>query len=146
MNTDFGRMDGLVGRLPCPLPGRREGGRLAVAKYRVARQDQLAPGDLVRVEVDGHALCLARTDAGGFFAVDDTCTNEEESLSEGTVVGREVECPLHLARFDLSSGQPTALPATRCLRTYPVRLDGEYVVVELSRLEREEAKSTGAEN
>jgi nitrite reductase/ring-hydroxylating ferredoxin subunit len=39
---------------------------------------------------------------------------------EGEVEGFEVTCPLHLARFDIRTGRPLCLPATRALPTFPV--------------------------
>jgi 3-phenylpropionate/trans-cinnamate dioxygenase ferredoxin subunit len=62
---------------------------------------------------------------GEFHAVDDTCTHQDTSLSEGWLEGCEIECPLHTSRFDLRTGQPNSPPATRALRTHQVQvIDG----------------------
>jgi 3-phenylpropionate/trans-cinnamate dioxygenase ferredoxin subunit len=55
---------------------------------------------------------------GELFAVDDTCTHQDASLSEGWLEGCLVECPLHAACFDLRTGKPTGPPAKRPVRTY----------------------------
>lgn len=99
------------------------------AEVRVAGVDDLAPGDVRLVEVAGHRVCLARTDDGAFFAIDDTCSHEEESLSEGWLDGSCIECPAHNSIFDLKTGEPTTLPATEPVPTYPVRLDGDDVLL-----------------
>jgi len=99
------------------------------AEVRVAGVDDLAPGDVRLVEVAGHRVCLARTDDGAFFAIDDTCSHEEESLSEGWLDGSCIECPAHNSIFDLRTGEPTTLPATEPVPTYPVRLDGDDVLL-----------------
>ncbi len=65
----------------------------------------------------------------GFFAVDDTCTHQDASLSQGWLEGCTIECPLHASTFDLRTGAPTTPPAKRAVRTYPlVARDGELFV------------------
>lgn len=100
-------------------------------RVRVASTTELAPGDLRLVEVDGRALCLARTDDGDWFAVDDICSHEEESLSEGWLDGACVECPAHNSIFDLRTGEPKTLPATEPIATYAVTVVGDDVFVTL---------------
>lgn len=70
---------------------------------------------------------------GSFYAIDDTCTHETYSLAEGYIHGCQVECPLHLARFDLKTGEALCLPATAGVRTYPVKTQDDQVFVDLSR-------------
>ncbi len=64
-----------------------------------------------------------------FFAVQDKCTHNGESLSGGRVnyLG-EIICPWHGYRFDLLSGRPCDSSCSE-LRTYPVKADstGFYV-------------------
>ncbi len=85
----------------------------------------LGPGDARVVEVDV-PVAVFRSDDGDLYAVDDTCTHQQASLSEGFVEGDTVECPLHAACFDLRTGQPTCLPATMPVRTHGVRVvDGQ---------------------
>jgi len=66
-----------------------------------------------------------------FFATDDTCTHAKFSLSEGYVEGDEVVCALHEARFCLRTGRVLSPPATVPLRTYPVKIEGDDVMVEM---------------
>lgn len=69
-------------------------------------------------------VALFRNEAGEFFATDDSCTHEKWSLGEDSdLEGNEVTCPLHLARFDIRTGEPLCLPATLALRTYGVEVD-----------------------
>lgn len=102
-----------------------------MAKHVVATIDDLEPETAKKVIVDGEQLCLARGEDGRFYAVSDVCSHEDYSLSEGEVWGTEIECPQHGSRFDLATGVPHALPATTPVRTYPVELRGEEVLVEL---------------
>lgn len=95
---------------------------------RVARADEVEPGTMKRVTVDGHAILLVNV-GGEFFAIDDTCSHEEASLSKGTLSGEVVVCPKHGARFHVKSGRVLALPAVRSVAVYPVRVeDGDVLV------------------
>ena len=82
------------------------------------------------VEIDGQPVSVVRAD-GELYAIDDTCSHEEVSLSEGEVEDGEIECWLHGSRFDLGTGRPTSLPATRPIAVYPVKIDGDDVLVDI---------------
>ena len=92
--------------------------------------DQIQSGKPVRIEKDGKSICVARV-GDEVFAVSDTCTHAEASLADGDVTGFKIECWLHGAEFDLRTGQVLTLPATIALDTYPVRIDGNSVTVEI---------------
>lgn len=99
---------------------------------RVPGGAQLEAGDLRLVEASERRICLARTEDGELFAVDDTCTHEDESLSEGWVEGDCVECPAHNSIFDLRTGEAKTLPATEPVATYAVHTDGDDAVITLA--------------
>ena len=88
----------------------------------------LAEDSAMRVDIDGVAVCLARSD-GEVFAVADRCSHADVALSEGDVEAGTVECWLHGSRFDLRTGRPTGLPAVRPVPTYPTKIDGDDVLV-----------------
>jgi 3-phenylpropionate/trans-cinnamate dioxygenase ferredoxin subunit len=87
----------------------------------VARIEECPPGKMKRIELGGRRILLANV-AGEFFAVDDTCTHEDASLSTGCLHGGMVKCPLHGSRFSLKTGEPQEDPATEPLRTYPLKV------------------------
>lgn len=94
----------------------------------VAKAGFLEPGELMYVEVDDEPVCLINLN-GELFALNDTCTHEEASLSDGTIDGDEIECPLHGGAFDIRTGQPTAFPVAVATEKYAVRVvDGEVQV------------------
>ncbi|SFS31425.1 bifunctional 3-phenylpropionate/cinnamic acid dioxygenase ferredoxin subunit [Saccharopolyspora flava] len=98
--------------------------------FAVCRADELAPGESTRFVAD---VPIAVFNADGvFYAVDDTCTHQDASLSAGFVEGCFVECPLHAAFFDLRDGKPTCPPAKRALRTHQVLVEGGTVYVQLT--------------
>jgi 3-phenylpropionate/trans-cinnamate dioxygenase ferredoxin component len=87
-----------------------------------------------RVELDGVPICLVRSE-GEVHAVSDICSHADVSLAEGEVDGLTIECWLHGSRFDLVSGRPTGLPATRPVPVYPVKIEGDDIYVSLAPLE-----------
>lgn len=98
--------------------------------HDICRLDELPSGTALRVEVDGADVCLVHT-RGQVFAIDDTCSHAEVSLSEGDVDGCFIECWLHGSRFDLRNGEPTSPPATEPVTAYAARViavDGHAVV------------------
>jgi len=96
----------------------------------VASLDEIPEEGAIRVELDGKPLCIARS-MGEVFAVSDICSHADVSLSEGDVEDGTVECWLHGSRFDLRTGAPTGLPATKPVATYPVTVEGSDVFVKL---------------
>lgn len=92
--------------------------------------DQLVEGKPVLIEKDGKSICVARV-GSEIFAVADTCTHSEASLSEGDISGFKIECWLHGAEFDLRTGEALTLPANIPLETYAVKIDGNSVTVEI---------------
>ena len=91
---------------------------------------QLEQGMPVKVEKDGKTICVARV-GDEVFAIDDTCSHSDASLSEGDVTDFKIECWLHGAEFDLRTGEALTPPAVAPLHTYGVHVDGDSVTVEI---------------
>lgn len=107
-----------------------EAARTMERRY-ACRASDLEPGSSVTLAWEP-PVALYRTADGDFHATADTCTHEKWSLGEDSdLEGNEVTCPLHMARFDVRTGEALCFPATVALRTYPVEVDGDkvYVVV-----------------
>ena len=85
----------------------------------------------IGVEIDGNPVAVVKAD-GEVYAVRDVCTHEEVALSEGEVYDTTLECWLHGSCFDLRTGEATGPPATKPVATYPVKIDGEDVLVSLN--------------
>ncbi|MDS1268766.1 non-heme iron oxygenase ferredoxin subunit [Lipingzhangella sp. LS1_29] len=83
------------------------------------------------VEIGSTPIALARSD-GEVYAVRDVCSHAEVALSEGEVEDGTIECWLHGSCFDLSSGAAINPPATKPVPTYPVKIDGEDVLVSVA--------------
>jgi 3-phenylpropionate/trans-cinnamate dioxygenase ferredoxin subunit len=65
------------------------------------------------------------------FAIGDRCSHAEASLSEGEIYEHEVECPRHGSAFDIRTGDPLSLPATKSVPVYRASVDSGTVYVEL---------------
>ena len=93
-------------------------------------------GESYRWKVDP-PVTIFHTEDGQVFAIDDTCTHQDASLSDGWLEGCEIECPLHASRFDLRTVQVDAPPAKKPVRTHQVMISDETVHVALSDRERD---------
>ena len=92
----------------------------------------LSRGEALRVEAEP-PIAVFHTEEGEVFAIDDTCTHQDASLSEGWLEGCQVECPLHASKFDLRTGQVDALPAKKPVRTHAVVIEDDHIFVQLSQ-------------
>ena len=94
----------------------------------VGQADELAPGQMKRVEAGGKRLLLCNAD-GKLYVVDEMCSHEDYSLYLGCIQDGRIKCSLHGSYFDLETGQPTTEPADEPIRTYPVKtVDGKVLV------------------
>ena len=91
--------------------------------------DSLIEGKPVAIDHNGVTVCVARV-GDEVYAVEDTCTHSEASLSEGEISGTKIECWLHGAEFDLRTGEALTPPATVPLKTFSVKRNGNQVVID----------------
>jgi 3-phenylpropionate/trans-cinnamate dioxygenase ferredoxin subunit len=96
---------------------------------KLCRTDEIPLNEARRFELNGIPIAVFHLPAG-FFAIGDTCSHEEASLSEGFVEDDMVECPRHGAQFDIETGQNRSLPATKPVPAYRVVVEGDEVYVE----------------
>lgn len=100
-------------------------------KLEIGGIDTLPRDRGVRVTLGDERIAVFRI-GDEVFAVGDRCSHAEASLAEGEVFDHEVECPRHGSEFDLKSGEPLSLPATRPVPTYEIVVeDGTvYLILE----------------
>jgi len=92
------------------------------------RDGDLEPGQVRVVQAGRTRLALCNVE-GTFYCIDDVCTHDGGPLDQGELDGKEIECPRHGARFDVTSGRATCMPAVAPVKTHPVRVvDGEIQV------------------
>jgi 3-phenylpropionate/trans-cinnamate dioxygenase ferredoxin subunit len=100
---------------------------------RICSVSDIEPGAAAKFVVDGHAIAVVRIE-DDFYAIGDTCSHADVSLSEGEVDpgDRHIECWKHGSRFSLETGEPAVLPATQPVPVYSVTVDGDDVLLEVS--------------
>jgi 3-phenylpropionate/trans-cinnamate dioxygenase ferredoxin component len=99
--------------------------------FKAATTGEIPAGGVKCCELNGLRIAIFNLD-GRYFAISDTCSHEDASLSEGFVEGSEVECPLHGARFDIRTGRVLTPPAIEDVQSFEVRVLGEDVLVSVS--------------
>ncbi len=98
--------------------------------HKVIEVNELTPGSCKGVEVSGHQIALFNI-SGTFYAIGDACTHMGGNLSEGTLDGTTVTCPLHGAEFDVTTGNHLTPPAPGAVPSFKVRVEGNEVQVEI---------------
>ncbi len=112
------------------MPEAAAAGAGAPRSVRLCGRDDLSTGEARRFDVAGLRVALVRID-DDFYAVGDRCSHEDFSLADGEVLADEceIECAKHGSTFDLRTGRPCSLPATRPVPVYRVEIEGDDVSV-----------------
>jgi 3-phenylpropionate/trans-cinnamate dioxygenase ferredoxin subunit len=102
-----------------------------MSMIRLCALADLPDGMVMQVECDGTPVALARI-GDRVFAIGDTCSHAEVSLSEGEIDVEEcaLECWRHGSLFSLETGEALTMPAVRPVPVYSVRIDGADVVMD----------------
>ena len=97
----------------------------------VAKVGEIPPGGVKTLRITDREIAVFHL-AGGYHAMDDICTHDGGPLAEGLIEDHVIECPRHGARFDIRTGAVLGMPATQPVTTYPVRVSGDEIQVNLS--------------
>lgn len=96
--------------------------------HTAAALNEIRENEPLGVEIAGRHLALYRL-GDEFYATGNICTHAEALLSDGVLDGCEIECPLHMGRFDIRTGEALTSPVEIDIPTYPVRLAGDRLEV-----------------
>jgi naphthalene 1,2-dioxygenase system ferredoxin subunit len=96
-----------------------------------AEEASVPEDDVIGLQVDGRDIALYKVE-GSVFATDNICTHGRARLCDGFLDGHEIECPLHQGKFDVRDGRAICEPVTAGLRSYPVRIEGGRVFLQMS--------------
>jgi 3-phenylpropionate/trans-cinnamate dioxygenase ferredoxin component len=98
---------------------------------KACKTDQLKPGEAVRLNLEPPIAVYRLNDR--YYATEDNCSHAQASLAAGDIDLEEcsVECPYHGSLFDIRSGRVLSLPASRPIKTYPVKVVDDEVLVEV---------------
>jgi nitrite reductase/ring-hydroxylating ferredoxin subunit/uncharacterized membrane protein len=97
---------------------------------RVASADELKVNQLKLLHINGKRVVLGRTE-DGYVAFDDRCTHRGGSLAGGTMICSTVQCPWHGSQFDVRSGSVNIGPAKQHIKTYPVEIRGDAILLSI---------------
>jgi nitrite reductase (NADH) small subunit len=90
---------------------------------------QLPPGSVAEVQINGRRIAVCNA-AGTVYALDGTCPHAGGPLGEGALHDHMLVCPWHAWEYDCRTGENDYDPPVR-VETYPVRIDGNDILVEL---------------
>lgn len=98
---------------------------------KAATTSDIASGSMKTVVLGGKSIAIANVD-GEFFAIADTCSHEQCSLGgEGFLDANVVTCGCHGGQFDVTNGNVMALPASTNVQSYPVKVEGSDILVQV---------------
>lgn len=92
--------------------------------------DEIDDEDVKRFDHAGKTFAIYHVD-GKVYASDGLCTHEHVHLCDGLVMEHVIECPKHNGRFDIRDGRPLGAPVCVALKTYPAKIEGGRVLVQL---------------
>jgi nitrite reductase/ring-hydroxylating ferredoxin subunit len=97
----------------------------------LCRSSEVPPGAIVSIaRAAGEPVAVCNVD-GTFYALEDRCSHGSSALSEGRLIGCEIECELHKGRFDVTTGKATRRPAKKPVITYACTVrDGQVYLGE----------------
>ena len=103
---------------------------VSMGKILAGKTSEIPPGKMLKVSLNGKDILVANVD-GNFFAMDDTCTHQGASLSEGSLEGSTVTCPWHGSTWDCKSGKLIAFASKlNDLGSHKVTVESDSVYVE----------------
>jgi nitrite reductase/ring-hydroxylating ferredoxin subunit len=105
--------------------------------HKIAKTGDVAPGEVGVYELEGHRVALCNVD-GEFHAIEDVCTHDAGPLDQGELIGNQIKCPRHGAKFDVTTGKALTLPAIKPVPKHEVKVEGDDIYVALA-----EAQVTG---
>ena len=100
---------------------------------KVCAASDVPEGEARRFQVEGRIVAVANLGGQGFRAVNAICSHAHYFLDEGEVDvdDQTIECPKHGSTFDLNSGRPITLPATLPVAVFPVKTEGDDILIEV---------------
>jgi len=97
---------------------------------KAATRSELGDGKKLLVEVDEQLVILFQV-GDEYFCLDDVCTHDGGTLSDGEFDGYEIACPRHGAKFDVRCGKALCMPATQNTGSHEVKVEGDDILVRL---------------
>ena len=93
--------------------------------------DDIDREDLIRFDHAGATYAVYHGVDGRFYATSGLCSHEKVHLCDGLVMDHLIECPKHNGQFDYRTGEAVRAPACLNLRSFPVKVEGDRVLIEI---------------
>src|SRR5512138_653901 len=97
---------------------------------KAAQAGDIASGDRKIIQVEGAFIAIFNLD-GQYYAIEDVCSHDDGPVAEGDLEGYEIVCPRHGARFDIRDGRVLSFPAITPIRSFPVKIEGNDILIEM---------------
>jgi len=75
----------------------------------IAKVDEVPVGTMKHIELNGKEIMIVNLD-GKFYALSDRCSHTNAPLSMGHIQGTIITCPMHGARFEITTGKKVSDP------------------------------------
>ncbi len=98
---------------------------------RACAADEIEAEDLIRFDLGERTFAVYRSPDDEYFCTDGLCTHEQVHLADGLVMDYIIECPMHNGQFDYRTGAAKRSPACEALKTYPVKIEGGDVFIDI---------------
>jgi 3-phenylpropionate/trans-cinnamate dioxygenase ferredoxin component len=99
---------------------------------KVCKTDDIESEDVLRFDHGDRTFAVYRANDDKFYATDGLCTHQKVHLAGGFVMDNLIECPKHNGRFDFTTGKAKGAPVCVDLKTYPIRIEGGEVFIQLA--------------
>jgi len=87
--------------------------------------------ETMRFDHKGRTFCVFRSPDDEYFCTDGICTHEKVHLCDGLVMDYTIECPKHNGVFDYRTGEALRMPVCINLKTFPVKVENDRVLIEI---------------
>jgi len=102
-----------------------------VTRLFVGKATDIPDGKIIHLMIDKKKDILVVNIRGNYYAVSNICTHEEARLHEGRLSGKELVCPWHGAKWDVTSGKLIMFPEKlKSLHSFKVSIENDSVYVE----------------
>lgn len=98
---------------------------------RACKAADLAEEEVLRFDHGRETFAVYRGPDSELYCTAGLCTHEAIHLADGFVMDFVVECPKHNGQFDIRTGAPKGPPVCKGIKTFPVRQEGEDVLIQL---------------
>ena len=110
------------------VPDRAPLAELHKLRENEFRASEVTAGQIKLVRVNEENVAVFNV-GGAFYATQEACTHQGGPLSEGTLEGNCITCPIHGSRFDVTTGAVVRGPATNPIKTYRVEVKDDIASV-----------------